>query len=144
YVDGFWELYDPIKYLDRTFRHFMLLKEAKYPKKPNYGRSKINYKNLRAMAIVCWRQGFMRKTRRLFWVRLHQMYRLNPGGISSYLTVCSQAEHLLDYRERVRDEIRRQMSKRLALHTATATSRPKVEITLKTSQMALPVLTGAQ
>ncbi len=151
YVDGFWELYDPIKYLDRTFRHFMLLKEAKYPKKKGYARRKRNLKNLRAMAIVFWRQGFVRKTRTVFWKRLYQMYQLNPGGVSSYLTVCSQAEHLLDYRERVRAEISKQMSKHLALHKATAPatsvtqpSEPKVEVTLKTSQFQLPVLSGVQ
>jgi radical SAM superfamily enzyme YgiQ (UPF0313 family) len=144
YVNGFWELYDPIKYLDRTFRHFMLLKEATYPKKPHYKKSKRNWKNLRAMGIVFWRQGFMRKTRTLFWKRLYQMYQQNPGGISSYLTVCSQAEHLIPYRERVREQIARQMATHSALHQAVARNEPKVEVTLHTSQVRLPVLSGVQ
>jgi radical SAM superfamily enzyme YgiQ (UPF0313 family) len=114
YVEGFWELYDPIKYLERVFRHFMLLGEAKYPKKPGKVRKKLNPSNLRAMAIVFWRQGFRRTTRWKFWRQLYQMYRLNRGGIGSYLTTCAQMEHFIVYRELVREQIRAQLARHLA------------------------------
>jgi radical SAM superfamily enzyme YgiQ (UPF0313 family) len=110
FVDGFWVLYDPIKFLDRTFRHFMLLKEATYPKKPRPASKKLNWVNLRALLTIFWRQGMLRETRVVFWRRLYQMYRRNPGGLGSYLSTCSQAEHFLHYRKLVRESITRQLA----------------------------------
>jgi hypothetical protein len=37
------------------------------------------------------------------------MARLNPGGLSSYLSVCAQIEHFVEYREIVRAEIEAQV-----------------------------------
>jgi hypothetical protein len=34
----------------------------------------------------------------------------NPGGISSYLSVCAQIEHFVEYREIVRDQIEAQVA----------------------------------
>jgi radical SAM superfamily enzyme YgiQ (UPF0313 family) len=105
FVDGFWSLYDPVKFLDRVYRHFMLLKEAKYPKKPRLLAKKFNWPNLRALLVVAWRQGFVRRTRLRFWRHLYGMYRRNPGGIGSYLSTCAHSEHFLEYRVRVRKMI---------------------------------------
>jgi len=109
YVDGFWALYDPIKYLDRTFRHFLMLGQADFPKKPKSAKKKLDRGNLNALRTILWRQGVIRKTRFMFWNRLWQMWRKNPGGISSYLSTCSHAEHFLSYREMVRTEITQQL-----------------------------------
>jgi hypothetical protein len=38
------------------------------------------------------------------------MYVHNPGGISSYLSVCAQIEHFVEYREIVRDQIEAQVA----------------------------------
>lgn len=111
YVDGFWTLYDPVKFLDRVYRHFMDLKEADFPKKPKSARKKLDGRNVRALLTIFWRQGVIRKTRGIFWTRLYQMYRRNPGGISSYLTTCAQSEHFLSYRELVRAEIADQLAR---------------------------------
>lgn len=118
YVDGFWRLYDPMKFLDRVLRHFMLLKEATYPKKPRSAKKKLNWANTRALLIMCWRQGFVRKTRWRFWHHLLVMYRLNRGGIGSYLSTCAQSEHFLAYRERVRDMIAVQLEAHRPLYRA--------------------------
>jgi hypothetical protein len=110
YVKGFWELYDPKRYLDRTFRHFMLLKEAKYPKKPKrLGSRKPSMENVRALLTILMRQGLLRETRFQFWRLLYRMWRVNPGGVSSYISTCAHAEHLLDYRERVKQMISEQL-----------------------------------
>jgi hypothetical protein len=111
YVDGFWQLYDPVKYLERCFRHYLLLGEATFPRKPKSARKKRNWSNTRAMLTIFWRQGVVRETRMLFWKRLIQMYRLNPGGVASYLTICSHAEHLLIYRKSVRKSIPEQLAR---------------------------------
>ncbi len=105
YVEAFWELYDPERFLDRAYRHYRLLGEATYPNKGKATRKNVNWVMIRALLTICWRQGVKRKTRWQFWRNLGNMYRHNPGGVSSYLAVCAQIEHFLEYRSIVRDEI---------------------------------------
>lgn len=109
YVDAFWELYEPAKFLDRVFRHFMLLKEATFPRKPRRARSRLDWQTLRGLATLFVRQGFRRKTRWRFWRHLYRMLRVNPGGIASYLSTCAHGEHFLAYRQAVRAQIRQQI-----------------------------------
>jgi radical SAM superfamily enzyme YgiQ (UPF0313 family) len=109
FVEAFWELYEPKRFLDRTYRHFLLLGEATYPKKGKSAKKKVDWIAIRALLIICWRQGVVRDTRWAFWRNLYNMARLNPGGISSYLSVCAQIEHFVEYREIVRAEIEAQV-----------------------------------
>jgi hypothetical protein len=125
YVAAFYELYDPERFLDRVYRHFRLLGEATYPKKGKGSRKPINWVTVRALLTICWRQGVLRKTRWQFWRNLWNMWRHNPGGISSYLSVCAQIEHFMEYREIVRSEIEEQVQQFLA-----------EELRLKNSQRA--------
>ena len=71
-------------------------------------------RQLRAAVFIALRQGLIRKTRGAFWRNLWQMQRHNPGGVVSYITVCAQAEHFLEYRGVVREQIERQLSAYLA------------------------------
>jgi radical SAM superfamily enzyme YgiQ (UPF0313 family) len=141
YVEGFWKLYDPNLFLDRVFRHFMLLKEATYPRKPRSAKKKLNWVNLRAMGTIFWRQGVVRKSRIKFWRQLVQMIRLNRGGIGSYLSTCSQAEHLLAYRELVRKQIAAQLAdRRSSAAAAPSAMGVSVTFTSRRSRVELPVL----
>jgi radical SAM superfamily enzyme YgiQ (UPF0313 family) len=123
YIEAFWDLYDPEKFLDRTYRHFLMLGEATYPKKENSTKKKVEWVTIRALFIICWRQGLVRKTRLKFWANLISMIRQNPGGVSSYLSTCALAEHFVDYRVIVRREIESQLNDFLALE-AEAKLRP--------------------
>ncbi len=116
YIDAFSRLYDPEKFLDRTYRHYRLLGEATYPDKGREkgDRNPITWVTIRALLTICWRQGVWRKTRWQFWRNLIQMLRHNPGGVSSYLAVCAQIEHFMEYRDIVRDEIEAQLADYLA------------------------------
>ncbi|MFO8041286.1 MAG: B12-binding domain-containing radical SAM protein [Sodalinema sp.] len=114
YIDAFWRLYDPVVFLNRTYRHFRFLGEATYPHKGKATRKNTSWVVIRALLTLCWRQGLVRKTRFVFWRNLWLMYRHNPGGISSYLSVCAQAEHFLEYRQIVKDEIEAQLADYLA------------------------------
>jgi radical SAM superfamily enzyme YgiQ (UPF0313 family) len=110
FVDGFWCLYDPVRFLDRVYRHFMVLKGATYPKKgPVLGKT-IDAASLRALGILFWRQGIVRKTRWRFWPYLYRMVRQNPGGVGSYLATCAQSEHFVAYRRVVRRAIEAKLS----------------------------------
>jgi radical SAM superfamily enzyme YgiQ (UPF0313 family) len=114
YIDAFWNLYDPERFLDRTYRHFRILGQAKYPDKGKRSKKKLNWVVIRALLTICWRQGVIRKTRWQFWRNLFSMYRHNPGGLSSYLAVCAQIEHFLEYRELVKEQIEAQLAEFMA------------------------------
>ncbi len=105
YVDAFYQLYDPEKFLDRTYRHFRILGEATYPNKGKRVKKPLNLLVIRSLLIICWRQGVLRKTRWTFWYYLWNMWYYNRGGLSSYLSVCAQIEHFVEYREIVKKEI---------------------------------------
>ncbi|OUL28099.1 B12-binding domain-containing radical SAM protein [Nostoc sp. 106C] len=125
YVEAFWELYEPSRFLDRAYRHYRILGEATYPKKGKGAKKPLNWKSLRALLIICWRQGVRRHTRWQFWRNLWNMYQHNPGGVSSYLSVCAQIEHFLEYRQIVRDEIEAQVAEFLE---AEAKVQPEVKV----------------
>lgn len=129
YVDAFCQLYDPVKFLDRTYRHFRILGEATYPKKGKGAKKPINWVIGRAFLTICWRQGVLRETRWQFWRNLWNMAHHNPGGVSSYLSVCAQIEHFLEYRDIVRWEIEEQVGQFLAAEaTSKANSRAKAVV----------------
>ena len=113
YVHGFYELFDPMRYLERTYRHYRVLGRADVHVNP--ARRKIKAPGpadpatRRALFTVFWRQGVRRRTRWAFWRNLWRMYRHNRGGLASYLTLCAYIEHFLPYRERVKDEISAQL-----------------------------------
>ncbi len=115
YVEAFWDLYEPSKFLGRTYRHFLMLGEANYPKKENSTKQKVEWVTIRALFTICWRQGLVRNTRWQFWNCLINMAIKNPGGLSSYLSTCALAEHFIDYRVIVRREIEAQLADFLAL-----------------------------
>ena len=114
YVETFTRLYDPMNFLDRTYQHFLLLGQANYPKKGKRPKKLFDPIIVKALLTICWRQGVVRKTRFKFWQYLWSMYKVNPGGISSYLTTCAQIEHFLDYREIVKTQIEEQVAAYLA------------------------------
>ena len=110
YVEAFWELYDAERFLDRTYRCFLMLgaPKCKAPfKMPNWV-------DLRALLIVVWRQGVKRKTRWKFWHHLFSIFKRNPAVWEHYLTVCAHNEHFLEYRQIVRDQIEGQLAEFLA------------------------------
>jgi len=121
YVDGFMQLYDPVKFLERTYRHYRILGTApchaerrrKRKGKPT-GKGGLDWTMVKALFILAWRQGVVRETRVKFWVYLWEMFKHNRGGISSYLSVCAQIEHFLEYREEVKKNIEAQLEAFLA------------------------------
>jgi radical SAM superfamily enzyme YgiQ (UPF0313 family) len=126
YVEAFWDLYEPSKFLGRTYRHFLMLGEANYPKKENSTKQKVEWVTIRALFTICWRQGLVRSTRWQFWNCLIRMAIKNPGGLSSYLSTCALAEHFIDYRIIVRREIEAQLADFLALEAEAKLNPPIV------------------
>ncbi len=118
FIDGFWNLYDPMAYLNRTYRHFLKMGTPDHKARLR----KVSWIAVRALLTVCWRQGVVRKTRWQFWVNLFGIFRHNPRVWEHYLSVCALGEHFLDYREIVRNQIEAQLAATLA---AQAEARPR-------------------
>ena len=114
YVDAFWELYDPLKVLNRTYRHFLMLAEGQRKhsqgSQESAGSPDISWVNIRALFIILWRQGVVRSTRWQFWLNLFNMLRLYPEVVTNYIAVCAQAEHFIEFREIVREKIESQLA----------------------------------
>ncbi len=106
YVEAFCALYEPNAYLDRIYSYFLKLGKPRVE-----APAKIpSLVDLRALAIVVWRQGFKRNTRWKFWHHLFSMIKRNPAVWDHYLTVCAHNEHFLEYRDIVRREIEGQLT----------------------------------
>jgi radical SAM superfamily enzyme YgiQ (UPF0313 family) len=110
YIEAFWRLYDPHLYLDRNYRCFRKLA----PPRCRPSAKLPSFTDLKALAIVLWRQGIKRDTRWRFWRHLAGILRHNPGVAEHYLTLCAHQEHFLAYREIVRREIQQQVDEYLA------------------------------
>ncbi len=117
YIDAFWKVYEPQRFMDRTYRHYRILGEApchKKPRKKRLSKKKMAWHELKALVLILTLQGVVRKTRVAFWCNLWQMFRHNPGGVASYLNVCAQIEHFLEYRRIVKEQITLQLDSFLA------------------------------
>lgn len=117
YVRCFWDLYEPSRYLSRVYRHFIDMNPSPIKKKFKMP----GLVDLRALMIICWRQGVKRDTRFQFWWQLRSIIQRNPGVFKHYLLNCAHLEHFIEYRQIVRDEITAQMAEHLT------TPQPKLE-----------------
>jgi radical SAM superfamily enzyme YgiQ (UPF0313 family) len=106
YVDAFCTLYEPRRFIDRVYRHFLHMAPPPCPT-PAKLLSPIE---LRALATVIWRQGFKRNTRWKFWHHLFSIVKHNPAVWDRYLTICAHAGHFIEFRQIVREQIEAQLT----------------------------------
>ena len=105
YVRCFWDLYDPERYLGRVYRHHLSMKPKPYKKRFRMPE----LREIRALLIIFWREGFKRKTRLQFWRQLFSIIKCNYQVFSSYISNCANLSHFIEYRQIVRDEIENQL-----------------------------------
>lgn len=127
YIEAYRQLYDPVKYLDRTYRYFLVLgaddvtrreprparRKAVKPRPSREQRAKDRREKLRiagAFAKIAWRQGVKRETRWKFWHHLGSMALRNPSKLEHYLAVAAHNEHFLEYREMITRSIQSQIA----------------------------------
>lgn len=128
FISAFWALSDPMSLLNRTYRQFLMLGEGQ---RQNYaGRTRsagspdINWTIVRAMLIIFWRQGVVRKTRWRFWANLVSLLLKYPAVVPNYVSVCAQAEHFIDFRETVRQQILCQLKEYQRVQALEAQRQP--------------------
>ena len=107
FIEAFADLYDPVPYLERVYRYCCKLAVAR---RTQLRRWNQNSSLIHGVLILCWRQGIVRETRLLFWIRLAQI-SLNHGQIlDEYLWLLMLNEHFIDYQEVIRDQIKQQLA----------------------------------
>ncbi|NJM18642.1 MAG: DUF4070 domain-containing protein [Richelia sp. RM2_1_2] len=106
YVNCFWELYEPKKFLGRVYRHYLEMEPRTYQKKFQM----LKLIELRALLIIVWRQGIKRNTRFQFWIQLFLILKHNPKVLVSYISMCALLEHHIEYRQIVKNEIEGQIA----------------------------------
>jgi radical SAM superfamily enzyme YgiQ (UPF0313 family) len=100
YINAFWNLYEPLPYLKRTFRHFWMM-EGKRPQHNNLP----TWDELRFFFAICWRQGVVRSTRFRFWWQLVAIALRKPDVFYDYFIVLGIGEHFFNFRHEVKSHL---------------------------------------
>jgi radical SAM superfamily enzyme YgiQ (UPF0313 family) len=105
YVTAFWNLYEPLPYLKRTFRHFRTM-TGNRPK----GKRPLTGHELQLFIAVCWRQGVVRSTRWRFWWQLGAIAFRQPHLLYDYLGALAMGEHFFSFRHEVKAKLEAQLA----------------------------------
>jgi radical SAM superfamily enzyme YgiQ (UPF0313 family) len=105
YIKAFYTLYEPKRFLDRVYRHFLNMATPDHKMKSE----PISRAELRALLTLIWRQGIKRDTRWMFWHHLFGILRQNPKVWAHYLGTCAHAEHFIEFRQLVRSQVEGQL-----------------------------------
>jgi radical SAM superfamily enzyme YgiQ (UPF0313 family) len=106
YIKAFYTLYEPKRFLDRVYRHFLHMAA---PTHQSNQPIKLSPVEVKALFTLVWRQGFKRDTRWMFWHHLFGILRQNPAVWAAYLTTCAHAEHFIEFRKLVRSQVETQL-----------------------------------
>ncbi|MGD2180127.1 B12-binding domain-containing radical SAM protein [Lusitaniella coriacea] len=121
YIHAFCTLYEPSRFLDRVYRHFLQMAPS-----PCQAPAQLpNPIDLRALVTIVWRQGFKRNTRWKFWHHLLGIFKHNPGVWEHYLTVCAHAEHFIEFRQLVREQIEAELVEYQQVEAQNQVEAPK-------------------
>ena len=111
YVDAWDYLYEPSRYLARTYRYYLAMRPA--PRDPERAAGgpqrqdqvpgqKISWRyivnQVRSLGKILWWQGIRPPYRRQFWTQLIGMLRQNPTRFLQYFVTCVEGEDLFDMR----------------------------------------------
>jgi radical SAM superfamily enzyme YgiQ (UPF0313 family) len=111
-------LYEPTKYLARSYRHFLAMRPTRAAaagksKSRGAGNQKgrlplrARRNDLAAFLKLVWRQGIVAGYRLQFWRQLVGIYRNNPTRLKKYLVKCGAGEDLFKIRAILLEKTRR-------------------------------------
>lgn len=119
YLEAFWNIYEPMPYLQRTFRHFLLMNGWR-----GKNQRPITDKELNLFKAVCWRQGVLRSTRFRFWWQLAIITLTKPTLVYDYITALGVGEHFFNYRYEVRAQLEQKLQEIEAINQAQGEESP--------------------
>ncbi len=125
YINTFWQLYDPMAYLKRTFRHFQMM-ENRRPR----SKRPISHHEVRLFLAICWRQGILRSTRLRFWYQMLAIALQKPYLFYDYFTALGVGEHFFTFRHEVRTNLETQLATFKATQTPAEKEEAPVYVTL--------------
>lgn len=128
YVEAFWQLYEPSRYLARVYRHHLQMQSPPFKRPFKFPKWHI----LLALLTICWRQGVKRSTRWQFWRQFVGILRHNPSFFEYYIVNCAHLEHFLEYRGIVRSQIEAQLEQTLASMPVVQEIVPETEAVVST------------
>lgn len=105
FIDAFWNLYEPLPYLKRTFRHFLKMQGSRPIPNPQ-----LTTEIVQLLLVVVWRQGVVRETRLRFWIQLFAILLRKPQLTAEYLMTLCVGEHYFAYRHEVKAKLRSQLT----------------------------------
>jgi len=105
YIAAFWQIYEPMPFLKRTFKHYMMMNSWR-------GKSSrpITATEWRLFSTLCWRVGLLRSTRFRFWWQLLTIMLLKPKLTFDYLVTLGVEEHFFHFRHEVRQQLLSQLA----------------------------------
>ena len=109
YVAALWQLYDPVRFLNRTHRHFLMLGPPRW-QPAERAPDRHGWQDIRALLTLGWRQGVKRPTRWKFWRYLFDIGRRNPRVLNRYICTIAHIEHFLWIRESIRRQVESQLA----------------------------------
>jgi hypothetical protein len=117
YVDAWDYLYEPSRYLARTYRYYLAMRPAHHDPERAAGGPQhqdrvpgriISWRYLvnqaRSLVKILWWQGIRPPYRRQYWAQLIGMLRQNPTRFLQYFVTCVEGEDLFDIRMIVREK----------------------------------------
>jgi radical SAM superfamily enzyme YgiQ (UPF0313 family) len=117
-------LYEPARYLARTYRYYLAMRPTRTAAGKNTGPGRGNHpahlpfrsrlKDLAAVLKLIWRQGVAAGCRRQFWRQLVGIYRQNPSRITKYLNQCGMGENVFRIRQRLLEKAGRSRPVKMA------------------------------
>ncbi|MDP3181521.1 MAG: B12-binding domain-containing radical SAM protein [Desulfobaccales bacterium] len=111
YVDALDRLYEPRRYLSRTYRSFLTMRPTRRHlalQKGEKARPRVKkerspfrgaLRELTGLLKLIWRQGVKADYRWQFWRQLVGIYQKNPSRLRKYLHSCSMGENMFQLRE---------------------------------------------
>lgn len=112
YIDAWNYLYEPSRYLARTYRYYLAMRPNRRAPAPAAGAlrppdqvpgRKISWRYLfnqtLALFKILWWQGIRPPYRRQYWGQLIGMLRQNPTRFLQYFITCVEGEDLFDLRK---------------------------------------------
>jgi radical SAM superfamily enzyme YgiQ (UPF0313 family) len=114
------DLYEPSKYLARTYRYILAMRPTRAASRgrnnpgtrPPKIRLPLRYhlQELAALLRLVWRQGIVADYRGQFWRQLVGVYRHNPSRLQKYLEKCGMGENFFRVRESLLAKVGRSRS----------------------------------
>ncbi|MBT9316623.1 B12-binding domain-containing radical SAM protein [Leptothoe spongobia] len=116
YVDGFWQMYDPERYLRRCLQQCL---KIRCRQRRTQTMQFPWHKGLRLFAQLVWSQGIHRTDiRGQFWHQLWIILWNKPQALNVYLGLCAAGEHFWEYRALAKERITQQLGYDPLAHNA--------------------------